>query len=92
MTGPKASPQREHRFGVMITEADTGYTKVCAYCSVRYGEVRDLIGQPRELEMVKCDSCIKKAVVAKTRSTLSKIKTKLYMGVNHGAEEKSIQA
>jgi hypothetical protein len=38
---------------------DTGYTKVCAICSQRFGAEQTLVAKEREIKIVeRCDDCI----------------------------------
>lgn len=48
-----------HKTGLAAI-VDTGYTKVCFVCAVRWGNVPFLKGRPREVKLEACEPCASK--------------------------------
>lgn len=44
----------------LVPSEDTGYTKICPRCAIRYGDNPFKRGKPRELAMVMCQPCADK--------------------------------
>ncbi len=45
---------------ILVKIDDTGYTKVCPYCSCRYGETAALSGFERYVNLERCEACAAK--------------------------------
>lgn len=53
---------------------DTGYTKVCPRCVLRYGNKPYLRGKNRDVTLVLCVDCVKKPVAKSEKKYLSIVK------------------